>query len=296
MLEKDRHARKETMTSYLFVTVSLLQLKIATRPKKYQTLPIKKFDRKNRIDKRRGNRLESKAMTVSTLISGSRLNDFHESLLTLGYGRLGVILNQRKCEGLRGLYTRRELFRSRIDMARYRFGGGEYQYFDNPLPPLVQALRELLYSQLVGAANRWSAALRLACEFPEDLNSFQQRCHSYGQKRPPPLLLRYQTGDFNCLHQDLYGDIAFPFQVIFCLSKPDREFTGGELLLVEQQPRAQSIGHTIRLDQGEGVVITNRYRPVKGVRGYYRTNVRHGISRVLTGERYALGIIFHDAA
>ena len=181
-------------------------------------------------------------------------------------------------------------------MARYRFGRGEYQYFRDPLPAMVKALRESLYRKLVGTANEWMAALSLPGEFPSELSSFLQQCHSNGQGRPTPLLLRYQTGDFNRLHQDLYGAIAFPFQVIVCLSKPEDEFTGGELLLVEQQPRAQSTGHSIKLKQGEAVVITTRYRPVKGARGHFRTNFRHGVSRLLSGERYALGLVFHDAA
>ena len=181
-------------------------------------------------------------------------------------------------------------------MARHRFGRGEYKYFAYPLPALVEELRQALYVCLAGCANDWMEALSRSGEFPDDLMSFLERCHERGQERPTPLLLRYRVGDFNCLHQDLYGDIVFPFQVIFCLSQPEDEFTGGELLLVEQQPRAQSVGHAIRLEQGEAVVITSRYRPAKGSRGHYRTNIRHGVSRILSGERYTLGVIFHDAA
>jgi hypothetical protein len=235
-------------------------------------------------------------MTRTSLFKGLQWNDLRESLWTLGYGRVGILLTQRECESLRELYAEATLFRSRIDMARYRFGRGEYQYFSEPLPAIVKTLREALYKKLVGTANEWMAALSLSGEFPGELSSFLQQCHSNGQGRPTPLLLRYQTGDFNRLHQDLYGAIAFPFQVIVCLSKPEDEFTGGELLLVEQQPRAQSTGHSIKLKQGEAVVSTTRYRPVKGARGYFRTNFRHGVSRLLSGERYALGIVFHDAA
>lgn len=219
-----------------------------------------------------------------------------EGLWTRGYGRLGQLLDQRECEEIRALYATPELFRSRIDMARYRFGRGEYQYFTYPLPVRIQELRQELYDGLVGTAIEWMKALSLPKEYPPDLAAFLEQCHAVGQPRPTPLLLRYTAGDFNCLHQDLYGDVFFPFQVIFCLSQPDQEFTGGELLLVEQQPRAQSIGHAIRLQQGEAVVITTRYRPAKGSRGYYRTNFRHGVSPLLSGERYTLGVIFHDAA
>ena len=223
------------------------------------------------------------------------MDDRFTSLWTLGFERLGKVLSEAECHQLRALYDKPELFRSRIDMARYRFGKGEYQYFASPLPALVADLRRALYRQLAGVANAWMEALSLAGDFPPELDPFLDRCHARDQTRPTPLLLRYRTGDFNCLHQDLYGDIVFPFQVIFCLSKPDVEFTGGELLLVEQQPRAQSIGHAIRLEQGEGMAITTRYRPVKGSRGFYRTNFRHGVSRVLSGERFTLGMIFHDA-
>ena len=218
------------------------------------------------------------------------------SLWRQGYGRIGKLLTRPECEALRALYAEPERFRSRIDMARYNFGRGEYQYFANPLPPIVARLRQALYPNLAEAANRWMQALSLPADFPADLPSFLERCHAQGQTRPTPLLLRYRTGDYNCLHQDLYGDIVFPFQVIVGLSRPGDEFTGGELLLTEQRPRAQSMGHAVRLDQGEAVVITTRYRPVEGSRGYYRTTMRHGVSPILSGERYTLGLIFHDAA
>lgn len=222
--------------------------------------------------------------------------DVRAGLWSRGYCRLGNVLSQSECQHLRTLYDQPELFRSSIDMARYRFGRGEYRYFAYPLPPIVDELRQALYGRLFAPANEWMDALKIDSDFPPDLWGFLERCHSKGQNRPTPLLLHYVAGDFNCLHQDLYGDIVFPFQVVFCLSDPVLEFTGGELLLVEQQPRTQSLGNAIRLEQGEAVVITTRYRPVKGSRGYYRTNVRHGVSPILTGERYTLGIIFHDAA
>jgi uncharacterized protein len=218
-----------------------------------------------------------------------------ESLWTHGYARLGQLLNQQECEETRALYAQPELFRGRIDMARFRFGRGEYQYFHYPLPPRIAELRHELYGRLANTAIEWMTALSLPKQYPADLESFLEECHAAGQARPTPLLLKYGAGDFNCLHQDLYGDVFFPFQVVIGLSKPDEEFTGGELLLVEQQPRAQSVGHVIRLRQGEAVVITTRYRPVKGTRGFYRTNFRHGVSALQSGERYTLGIIFHDA-
>ncbi len=235
-------------------------------------------------------------MKMSERIARLPWSDIRVSLRTLGYGRMGTVLTQAECKELRSLYAKPEFFRSRVDMARFRFGQGEYQYFAYPLPALVAQLRESLYPCLADTANDWMAALSLTGEFPGELSSFLKRCRARSQNRPTPLLLHYRAGDFNCLHQDVYGEIVFPFQVIFCLSKPDQEFTGGELLLVEQRPRAQSVGHAIRLEQGEAIVITTRYRPAKGSRGYYRTNIRHGVSPLLTGERFTLGIIFHDAA
>lgn len=222
-------------------------------------------------------------------------DDVESSLWQHGYARLGPLLTARACEHLRGLYSRPELFRSRIEMARYRFGQGEYQYFANPLPELVENLRQALYPRLSGIANSWMEKLGMTGDYPPDLAPFLARCHARGQKRPTPLLLRYRAGDFNCLHQDIYGEVVFPFQVVIGLSRPDQEFTGGELLLVEQRPRAQSIGQAIRLQQGEAVVITTRYRPVEGSRGFYRTNIKHGVSPILSGERFTLGVIFHDA-
>lgn len=232
---------------------------------------------------------------LDSIISALQWPKIRESLWTLGYARLGQLLQPTQCQALRALYADHALFRSRIDMARFRFGRGEYQYFAYPLPPLVAELRQTLYCPLAETANEWMAALSLKANFPAELKTFLSQCHDRGQKRPTPLMLHYVAGDFNCLHQDLYGDIVFPFQVVFCLSQPEEEFTGGELLLVEQRPRAQSVGHAVKLNQGEAVVITTRYRPAKGTRGHYRTNFRHGVSPILSGERYTLGIVFHDA-
>ncbi len=218
-----------------------------------------------------------------------------DSLWATGYARLGPLFSPAQCRQIRSLYDDPDLFRSRIDMQRYRFGSGEYQYFCYPLPEVVQHVRESLYAVLGPVASEWTAALKMPRAFPPELDAFLTECHDAGQTRPTPLLLRYRAGDFNCLHQDLYGDLYFPFQVVCCLSDPESEFTGGELLLVEQQPRAQSVGHAIRLGMGEAVVITTRWRPARGSRGYYRTNFRHGVSPILSGERYTLGILFHDA-
>jgi hypothetical protein len=186
-------------------------------------------------------------------------------------------------------------FRSAIDMRRYRFGEGEYRYFAEPLPPLVAELRRHFFPRLAPIASRWMEALGAAERFPTDLTSWLARCAAKGQRRPTPLLLRYTAGGFNCLHQDLYGALAFPLQVTIALSEPGRDYEGGEFLLVEQRPRAQSRGEAIVLERGAAIVFPNRHRPVAGARGSYRVTVRHGVSRIRSGERLALGIIFHDA-
>lgn len=213
-----------------------------------------------------------------------------ESLRENGHASLGTVLDADQCRALAGLYGSPERFRSRIVMQQYRFGRGEYQYFAYPLPPAVEHLRAVLYADLAAAASRWSGT-----EFPAALPDFLGQCRAAGQPRPTPLLLRYRAGDYNCLHQDLYGDVVFPFQVVVGLSRPGIDYQGGELLLVEQQPRAQSVGRVVPLAQGEAVAITTRYRPVQSTRGVYRAGIRHGVSPVHAGERYTLGIIFHDA-
>ncbi|MFN7992947.1 MAG: 2OG-Fe(II) oxygenase [Bryobacteraceae bacterium] len=222
-------------------------------------------------------------------------SDVETSLWQSGYAKLPQILSPEECASLIGLYARTELFRSRIEMARYRFGVGNYQYFDYPLPPVVQQLREQSYPPLAGVANRWLDALGVAGPFPDTLLSFLGKCHDAGQAKATPLLLHYEAGGYNCLHQDLYGDIAFPLQLVSLLSSPQHDFEGGDFLLVEQRPRAQSVGHAIHIARGEAVVFTTRYRPVKGVRGFYRVNVKHGVSPLILGTRYTLGIIYHDA-
>jgi hypothetical protein len=200
------------------------------------------------------------------------------------------VLTQQECATLAAMYPDDQLFRSHIVMSRYRFGKGDYKYFGYPLPPLIQELREQAYPPLAGLANEWSGT-----SFPPDLMTFLAQCKEHGQTKPTPLLLHYEAGDYNCLHQDLYGELTFPFQMACFLNRPGVDYTGGEFVMVEQQPRAQSRAHVIAPEQGQMVIFTNRYRPVKGTRGYYRVNMRHGVSQVRTGTRYTLGIIFHDA-
>ena len=218
-----------------------------------------------------------------------------ESLWQSGYARLPAVLTAAECAELVALYRRRELFRSRIEMERYRFGVGDYQYFDYPLPETVRELREQSYPPLAAIANRWMEALGDEQRFPASLDRFRAECHAAGQTKATPLLLHYETGGYNCLHQDLYGDLAFPLQLVCFLSEPEADYTGGDFLLVEQRPRAQSVGHAIHAKRGEAVVFTTRYRPVKGARGFYRGNIKHGVSPLLSGTRYTLGIIYHDA-
>lgn len=213
-----------------------------------------------------------------------------------GYATIGGLLSGEECAGLVDLYGNDRRFRSRIDMARLRFGVGEYKYFADPLPPLVQALRASLYPKLVPLANRWLSELGGGDPFPPELGGFLEVCRRSGQTKPTPLILRYQAGGYNCLHQDLYGEVAFPLQLTCALSRRDLDYRGGEFLLVEQRPRAQSRGHAITLEQGEAVIFATRFRPVAGRREYYRANLRHGVSRLHSGMRYSLGVIFHDAA
>jgi uncharacterized protein len=205
-------------------------------------------------------------------------------------------LSARECESLAGLYPRESIFRSRVVMARHGFGRGEYKYFRYPLPNLIQGLRTALYRRLAPVANRWNTAMGIEVRYPEDHQEFVRRCHDAGQVRPTPLLLQYGEGDFNCLHQDLYGEHVFPIQVAILLSEPQRDFTGGEFVLTEQRPRMQSRPEVVPLRQGDAVAFAVHHRPVRGTRGTYRVNLRHGVSRLGSGQRHTVGIIFHDAA
>ena len=213
-----------------------------------------------------------------------------------GYVTTGVILRAAECEKLIALYPDRERFRSRIVMERHSYGVGEYKYFARPMPPLVEELRVAMYSKLAPTANRWAERMRASDPYPPSLAEFLKVCAAHGQTRPTPLILRYEDGGYNCLHQDLYGEVAFPLQFTCALSRRGRDFEGGELLLVEQRPRAQSRGEAIALDIGEGIIFANRYRPAAGARGFHRVNMRHGVSTIKSGVRYAMGVIFHDAA
>jgi len=217
------------------------------------------------------------------------------SLDEWGYAKTPPVLTPDECAALISLWPDADRFRSRIDMARYRFGVGEYGYFAHPLPPLVQALRLHAYPRLATVANRWEAALRTRTRYPDGLAALLERCRRKGQTRPTPLMLRYETGGYNCLHQDVYGEVVFPIQLTCFLSRRSVDYTGGDFLLVEQRPRAQSRGEAIATEQGEIVIFTTRHRPVRGARGVYRAAMRHGVSRILTGRRWTLGVIFHDA-
>ena len=212
-----------------------------------------------------------------------------------GAANTPAILTPGECAEAIEWHREPQRFRSHIDMARFRFGVGDYHYFANPLPALVQDLREHAYPHLAPIANRWMEALGFPDRYPPRLNKFLERCHKAGQTKPTPLLLHYETGGYNCLHQDLYGTLAFPFQMVCFLSRPAQDYTGGEFLVLEQRPRAQSIGRAISGAQGAILLFTTRYKPVEGARGYYRANMKHGVSPLTSGTRYTLGIIFHDA-
>jgi hypothetical protein len=206
------------------------------------------------------------------------------------------LLATEECRKLAALYDEETRFRSRVVMARHGFGRGEYKYFAYPLPPDVAKLRAAVYPRLAPVANRWNQAMKIAARFPDTHAAFLKRCHAAGQTRPTPLLLRYGPGDYNCLHQDLYGEHVFPLQLAILLSRPEEDFTGGEFVLTEQRPRMQSRAEVVPLRQGDGVIFAVHQRPVQGTRGTYRVTMRHGVSRLRSGQRHTLGIIFHDAA
>lgn len=205
------------------------------------------------------------------------------------------LLAPAQCLELAGMYDDRQRFRSRVMMGRHGYGRGEYQYFAYPLPGLVAGLRAAAYPHLAPIANRWNEAMRLADRYPPDHAAFIVRCHAAGQARPTPLLLRYGAGDYNCLHQDLYGALAFPLQMAVLLSAPGTDFTGGEFVMTEQRPRMQSRVEVLDLRQGDAVIFAVHHRPVQGARGTYRVLMRHGVSTLRTGQRQTLGVIFHDA-
>jgi hypothetical protein len=212
-----------------------------------------------------------------------------------GSATIERLLSPDECQALGGLYQKDEIFRSRVVMVRHGFGRGEYKYFSYPLPDLIAGLRITIYPHLVPIANRWTNAMGIDVHYPEKHADFIERCHQAGQVRPTPLLLQYGADDYNCLHQDLYGEHVFPLQLTILLSKPDKDFAGGEFVMTEQRPRMQSRPIVVPLGQGDAVVFAVHNRPVQGTRGAYRVNLRHGVSRIRSGHRYTVGIIFHDA-
>jgi hypothetical protein len=212
-----------------------------------------------------------------------------------GCATTGAVLTPQECRSLAASYPSDDIFRSRVVMSRHGFGRGEYKYFGYPLPPVIAALREAIYPRLAEVANRWDDALNIVRRFPGRHDAYLAECHAAGQTKPTPLLLQYGEGDYNCLHQDIYGEHVFPLQVAFLLSQPDADFTGGEFVLTEQRPRMQSGAEVVPLAQGEGVIFPVHDRPVQGTRGVYRVTMRHGVSRLRSGARHTAGIIFHDA-
>jgi len=236
-----------------------------------------------------------------TTVPGPNLDAYDWSAIdaaldAVGCAVLDALLTPQQCDGLAALYPHEQNFRSSIDMARHGFGKGEYRYFKYPLPALVAELRDKLYERAAPLANAWNGRLNDATRYPVRHADYLKLCHRAGQARPTPLLLRYGPGDFNCLHQDLYGELAFPLQATVLLSDPARDFSGGEFVLTEQRPRMQSRVEVVPLKQGDAVLFAVHHRPVQGSKGVYRVNLRHGVSRVRAGQRHTLGIIFHDAA
>ena len=214
---------------------------------------------------------------------------------TQGCAVLNGLLTPQECDGIVGLYPDDSQFRSKVVMGRHGFGRGEYKYFNYPLPDLIAELRPTLYARLTATANRWNQTMGIDISYPASHDAFLKRCHEAGQTRPTPLLLQYGEGDYNCLHQDLYGEHVFPIQVAILLSQPGRDFSGGEFVLTEQRPRMQSRPEVVPLAQGDAVAFAVHHRPVQGTRGAYRVNLRHGVSRIRSGHRHTVGVIFHDA-
>ncbi|WP_299371423.1 2OG-Fe(II) oxygenase [uncultured Kiloniella sp.] len=235
--------------------------------------------------------------TVSQTLSQSKISvtEIAHSLDKNGYAVLKGIIAEPDCIALAGGYNADDLYRSRVVMSRHGFGQGEYKYFDYPLPDLISSLRTRLYEPLAEIGNRWNALMNMDQRFPRTHKQYLDLCHEAGQTKATPLLLQYGVGDYNCLHQDVYGELLFPLQVACLLSKPGQDFTGGEFVLTEQRPRMQSRAAVVPLDQGDAVIFPVRNRPKHGTRGIYRVNMRHGVSEIRSGQRHTLGIIFHDA-
>ena len=240
--------------------------------------------------------LETAEGTTQARIDRLDWTAIEAALFARGYAVTEPILTARECEDLVAIYNDDTHFRSQIVMERYRFGVGDYKYFANPLPEIVVALRTCAHPHLARIANRWAEELgENGKPYPLEHSEFLKICHKAGQNKPTPLMLHYEAGGYNCLHQDLYGEVSFPLQMVFLLGQAGRDWEGGEFILVEQQPRAQSKAEVVHANQGQAIVFATRYRPVRGTRGSYRVNLKHGVSRVRTGTRYTLGIIFHDA-
>lgn len=233
--------------------------------------------------------------TIEERVAAVQWNEVLGDLDAEGNAVIEGILSPAECDAVRGLYQNEKLFRSHVVMERHGFGRGEYRYFSYPLPELITSMRTSLYPRLVPIANRWNEAMRINVRFPATHAEYIQRCHDAGQNKPTPLILKYEADDYNCLHQDLYGDHVFPLQFAVLLSEPDRDFTGGEFVMTEQRPRMQSRPMVVPLRKGDGVVFAVNHRPVRGKNSIYRVNLRHGVSRLRSGKRYTLGIIFHDA-
>ncbi|MGB7196346.1 MAG: 2OG-Fe(II) oxygenase [Collimonas pratensis] len=232
---------------------------------------------------------------IAERISGADWHGIAHDLDSYGNALLTQLLTPAECQALIALYARKDLFRSRVVMERHGFGRGEYQYFSYPLPDLIGDLRQLLYPRLAPLANRWHASMHIDTRFPQQHADFIARCHGAGQLRPTPLMLQYGAGDYNCLHQDLYGEHVFPLQVAILLSQPGQDFSGGEFVMTEQRPRMQSRAEVVPLTRGDAVIFAVHNRPLQGQRGAYRVNLRHGVSRIRSGTRHTLGVIFHDA-
>jgi hypothetical protein len=229
-------------------------------------------------------------------VNGLDWHQIGKDLDEQGSALLQGVLSAEECKAVAALYPEESIFRSRVVMGRHGFGRGEYKYFSHPLPRLIEGLRTELYRRLAPVANRWNEAMGIEVRYPDRHADFVQRCHDAGQLRPTPLLLQYGPGDYNCLHQDLYGEHVFPIQVAILLSEPQSDFTGGEFVLTEQRPRMQSRPEVVPLRQGDAVAFAVHHRPVQGTRGTYRVNLRHGVSRLRSGQRHTVGIIFHDAS
>jgi hypothetical protein len=237
----------------------------------------------------------AKPKSITERVKAIEWEQVFQELDAQGNAKIGSVLTAAECQEISGLYHKDGFFRSTVVMQRHGFGRGEYRYFNYPLPGIIESLRVAVYAILVPIANRWNQAMGIDVQYPNNHKDFIGRCHQAGQNKPTPLVLQYGPNDYNCLHQDLYGEHVFPLQLTILLSKPNKDFSGGEFVMTEQRPRMQSRPIVVSLQQGEGVLFAVRNRPAQGTKGMYRVNLRHGVSRIQSGQRYALGIIFHDA-